>query len=348
MEQQEKIYWVDNLRVLATISVIVLHVSADILYQYGAIPNSNWWVGNMFDGLVRYSVPVFVMLTGALLFRKDYKIGDFLKNKFLRIVIPFLFWSLVYILYNLNTMALNNIQMSFAEKIKWALMQLKTGSSYHFWYIYIIIGLYLFIPILGKWVRNATEKDIIYFLIVWIFVLFLKQPYIAILDITPIIDFSYFSGYIGYLVLGYYLSIKKFSNNTISNLISLALMALGIGITIFGTYYLTSLDGKFSEVFYGYLSPNILIFSIGIFMLFKNHNKVNSKIAPGIRFVSKYSYGIYLSHVLVLTILAKKGINSYAYQPIIGIPLTTLCCFFISLLVIFILNKIPFGKYVSG
>ena len=83
-------------------------------------------------------------------------------------------------------------------------------------------------------------------------------------------------------------------------------------------------------------------------MLFKNHNKVNSKIAPGIRFVSKYSYGIYLSHVLVLTILAKKGINSYAYQPIIGIPLTTLCCFFISLLVIFILNKIPFGKYVSG
>lgn len=348
MEKQPKIYWADNLRVLATLSVIVLHVSADILYNYGVLPNTTWWAGNIFDGITRYCVPIFLMLTGALLFRRDHEIGDFLKNKFLRIVIPFLFWSLIYITYNLNTMISNGTQMSFGEKLKWALMQLKSGSSYHFWYIYLIIGVYLFIPILGKWIRNATEKDMLYFLIVWFSVMMLKQPYIAVLDVTPIIDFTYFSGYLGYLVLGYYLSIKDFKSKLFRNIVPLVLIALGMGITIFGTYYLTDLEGKFSEVFYGYLSPNVMIFAIGVFMVFKNHNKVNAKVAPVIQFVSKYSYGIYLSHVLVLTLLAKEGISAYAYDPIIAIPVTALSCFVISLAVIFILNKIPFGKYFAG
>jgi surface polysaccharide O-acyltransferase-like enzyme len=346
--ESNKIYWADNLRALATFSVIILHVAADMLYQYGVIPNSNWWVGNAFDGIVRFSVPIFLMLTGALLFRKEYFINDFLKNKFLRIVIPFLFWSLIYILYNLKTMAATGVQMSTVESVQWAFVQLKTGSSYHFWYIYLIIGIYLFIPILGKWIRNATEKDILYFLIVWFSVMMLKQPYIAVLDITPNIDFTYFSGYLGYLVLGYYLSIKDFKNKVFRYIVPVVLIVIGMGITIFGTHHLTKLDGKFSEVFYGYLSPNVMIFAIGVFMVFKNQNSVNAKIAPAIQFIGKYSYGVYLSHVLVLTILAKKGISAYAYDPIIAIPLTSLICFGISLVLVFVLNKIPFGKYFAG
>lgn len=347
MENQEKIYWADNLRVLATVSVIILHVSADVLYLYGSISKLYWWAGNLYDSLVRFSVPMFLMLTGALMFRKNYELKDFLKRKFMRIIIPFLFWSLIYLIYNLKTEIYKEGQMTLYSILKWVFIQLKTGSSYHLWYIYMIIGIYLFIPIIGKWIRNSTEKEILYFLFIWLFVTLLNQPYVVVLNIKPNIDFTYFSGYIGYLVLGFYLSIKQFNSNII-NKASIGLIIFGASITVLGTYFFTVADGKFSEVFFGYLSPNILIFSIGIFLLFKNYNYSNTKTASFTRFVSKYSYGIYLVHVLVLTELAKKGINCYTVSPIIGIPLTTIICLIISGIIIYTVHKIPFGKYISG
>ena len=95
------IVWIDNLRILATISVIFLHVSSPLLYNFEGKEDLNWWTGNIYDGTVRFCVPVFVMLTGSLMLSKDYDLNDFLKIKLMRIIIPFLFWSVIYILYGL-------------------------------------------------------------------------------------------------------------------------------------------------------------------------------------------------------------------------------------------------------
>lgn len=346
MKDQQKIYWIDNLRVLATISVIFLHVSATIFVQYGSVSDSYWWTAFIYNSLTRFSVPVFLMLTGALMFRKTYEIGDFLKNKFLRIVLPFLFWSIIYIMYDFSYILFNR-NIDFYKKLKIILIHLRDGSQYHLWYVYMIIGIYLFIPIISKWIRNATKKEIRYFLIIWFVVMLFNQPYIIDLEIKPAINFRYFSGFMGYLVLGYYLSIKQFNKKWI-NSIAVGLIVLGLGITFYGTYYLTFSEGKSSEVFYGFLTPNVLILSTGMFFLFKNHNKTNPKIAPVIGFISKYSYGIYLSHVFIINLLTLQGITCYTINPVIGIPLTSILCLTISALLTFIINKIPFGKYVSG
>jgi surface polysaccharide O-acyltransferase-like enzyme len=101
MEKTNNKYWANNLRVLATISVILLHVAANILYQYTNIPQHIWWIGNIYDGLVRFSVPAFFMLTGALLLPKIEPVNVFLKKRFSRIFPPFLFWSLIYIIYHI-------------------------------------------------------------------------------------------------------------------------------------------------------------------------------------------------------------------------------------------------------
>ena len=82
---REKIIWIDNLRVIATIAVIMLHVSAPILYKYGSISNYIWNIGNLFDGMVRWCVPIFFMLSGALLLNEDLEISSFLKKRLLRI-----------------------------------------------------------------------------------------------------------------------------------------------------------------------------------------------------------------------------------------------------------------------
>ncbi|MFI0490427.1 acyltransferase [Flavobacterium sp.] len=342
---ENKLIWTNNLRVLATISVILLHVSGQILIQYGKVSDFVWWTGNLFDSFVRFCVPVFVMLTGALLLPKAYEIGEFLKKRFLRIILPFLFWSVVYIVFTYYVKLTPNHEMSRLEIITWSLDLLRSGTSPHLWYIYMIIGIYLITPIISKWAQNCKENEIIYFLIIWLAALILNQP---ILEryITDI-DVSYFSDFIGYLVLGYYLSVKTFKYNKITiNIIAILLILIGVIITIAGTYYLTNRDGKFNQYFYGYMTLNTLMVSAGIFVVFKNLN--SNKSSKIIDFISKYSYGIYLVHVLVLFYLSKIGMDFSFMNPIFSIPLVTLLCLALSTLIIYAVNKLPYGKYISG
>lgn len=345
IHQGNKIIWTNNLRFLATVSVILLHVSGQILIQYGTVSNFVWWVGNFYDSAVRFCVPVFVMLTGALLLPKTYELNDFLKKRFLRIILPFLFWSLVYILFNYYVKLPQNHQMAPLETVTWGLDLLRSGSSPHLWYIYMIIGIYLITPIISKWVQNCKENEILYFLIIWLFALIMNQP-IFERYITDV-DFSYFSDFIGYLVLGYYLSVKTFrySKRTIA-ITSILMVFIGVVVTMMGTYYLTNIDGKFNQYFYGYMTLNTLLVSMGVFVFFKNGNtSTSSKI---IDFISKYSYGIYLVHVLVLFYLSKYGIDFSLMNPIFSIPLVTLLCLLLSTLIIYVVNKLPYGKYISG
>jgi surface polysaccharide O-acyltransferase-like enzyme len=343
--QENKLIWTNNLRVLATISVILLHVSGQILIQYGKVSEFVWWTGNLYDSSVRFCVPIFVMLTGFLLLPKSYEIGDFIKKRFLRIILPFLFWSIVYIVFTYNVKISPNQEMSTPEIIIWSLDLLRSGTSPHLWYIYMIIGIYLITPIISKWVQNCSEKEILYFLIIWLIALILNQPVLE-RYITDI-DVSYFSDFIGYLVLGYYLSVKTFKySKSVVNIAAILLIVIGVCITIAGTYYLTNRDGKFNQYFYGYMTLNTLMVSTGVFLVFKN--STFSKSLKGIDFISKYSYGVYLVHVLVLFFLSKLGIEFSFLNPILSIPLTTLLCLILSVFIIYGINKLPYGKYISG
>lgn len=342
-----KMGWTTHLRVVATISVILVHVTAEVLYQYGYISNFVWSTGNVYDSLVRFCVPVFVMLTGVLMLSRTYELGEFLKKRFSRIVLPFLFWSLVYVLFALNDNISAGHEMSFLEIIEWVIHQLLNGSSYHLWYIYMIIGIYLFVPIISKWIQNATEKEILYFISIWIFTLIINQPVLCRFRIN--IDLTYFSGFIGYLVLGYYLSIKSFTySKSVMNVIAVFLIFLGVSITIFGTYFLSHDSNNFEEYFYNYNTLNVLMVSVGLFLFFKNVEISNPTVLKTSNFISKYSYGIYLVHILVLRFMSAIKIDYDFINPVFAIPVTTLICLLISTLIIYSINKLPYGKYISG
>src|SRR5471030_1264351 len=204
--KHQNIDWINNLRVIALFAVIVLHTSAVLLAQYGKVPLNDWLTADIYNAIVRFAVPVFVMITGALLLHREYELGDFFKKRLSRVVTPFLFWSLVYIGYSWY-----NDEISFGADVwvntKQVLHLLKYGSSYHLWYVYMLIGLYFVIPVIGKFVRNATENEILYFLVIWFGVMMLSQSYLA--RFNPQVYLHYFAGYIGYLVLGHYLAIKS-------------------------------------------------------------------------------------------------------------------------------------------
>ncbi|MGZ3752233.1 MAG: acyltransferase [Mucilaginibacter sp.] len=338
--------WINNLRVLALFAVIVLHTASLLLMQFGKVPVYDWMIANFYNALVRFAVPVFVMISGALLLHREYEIGDFLKRRLTRVVWPFLVWSLIYIGYSWYT---EDIIFSdnYWANIRVILHQLKYGAYYHLWYVYMLIGLYLFIPVISKFVRNATEKEMRYFLIVWFAVVSFSQPYLSRFE--PQIDVHYFAGYLGYLVLGHYLAYKELPQGLKMPLIIYFFICLAGIIT--GTY-LFSINGKaLSTTMYEPLGPFIILFSSGIFLLARvTVFKLPQPLVKVRDLAGGLSLGIYLCHALFLVLIDDQlGISYKLCNPIISIPITALVCFLLSFLLISLISKIPFaGKYIAG
>jgi len=345
--QPQNIDWISNLKLIALYAVIILHCSAPLLMGYGKVPAADWWTADFLNAITRFAVPAFVMITGALLLHKEYEIGSFLKKRMGRVVVPFLFWSLVYIWYSWY-----NEDIAFGSNIwtdtRQVLHLLLHGACYHLWYVYMLIGLYFVIPVIGKFVRNASEQEIQYFLIVWFGVMLITQPYLV--RYNPAVDMHYFTGYIGYLVLGHYLATKNFNIKNL-RLWAVLLAILGVAIIVLGTRWIIDYPQWPGTMFYEPVNPAVLMLSGGIFIAAKlTVPKVSATVVRIRDFAGKYNYGIYLGHALVLFFLDDLfGISYKLCTPIVSIPLTALLCFLITLLMVWAVNKLPFfGKWISG
>lgn len=338
--------WISNLRLIALYAVIILHSTSPLL-QFGRVDSVDWWTADFLNALVRFAVPVFVMITGALLLGREYEPWSFLKKRLTRVVVPFLFWSLVYIWYSLY-----NEEITFGGDVwvdaKIALHLLKVGSSYHLWYVYMLIGLYFFIPVIGKYVRNASENEVLYFLIIWFALMMITQPYLS--RFNPSVDMHYFAGFAGYLVLGHHLAFKDFAVKHL-RFWMLLLFISGVLLIAIGSRLVIGHPGLPGTVFFEPVNPAVLMTAIGMFMLVKLTVPKVPPIIIRIRdFVGGYNYGIYLGHALVLYFLDDPfGISYKLCAPIVSIPLTALICFIVTLVLVWLVNKIPFiGKWISG
>lgn len=341
--------WINSLRVLAMFMVVIIHTSSPLIMGYGRVPLSDWFWGDFYNGLARFGVPVFVMITGALLLPREYELGDFLKRRLGRILTPFIFWSLVYVAYAWYNEDINFTPDLWADT-KIVLHQLKFGAYYHLWYVYMLIGLYFIIPVLSKFVRNASEKEIVYFLIVWLAVMFLAQPYLA--RFNPSVDMHYFVGYIGYLVLGHYLAVKQFSPKLTPAWIWV-IFILTLALIVGGTYW-WCLQNKGLTLFYEPLSPTVVLLSSSVFLLARfTVVKWPVWLKKTRDIICAYTFGIYLAHALILDILGdpdyKMNINWQLCNPSVSIPVTAIVCFTLTLLLVYLISKIPFvGKWVSA
>jgi surface polysaccharide O-acyltransferase-like enzyme len=350
-ETNTRSVWIDNVRVIATIAVIMVHVATPAVftkYSPNSSGNSVWWIGNMYDSLCRFCVPVFVMLTGSLLLPQTISLSNFLKKRLNRILLPFLFWSLIYLFFNLALKFRDEgTQVAIQHIGPWLLSQLTQGTAPHLWYVYMIIGLYLFIPVIQPWVSKASNIAILFFLAVWFITLLFHQQ--TWLNANSPLDLRYFTGYAGYLVFGYFISERLVISKAILYS-AILLFVTGVALTLAGTYIYTHDQGTFSHAFYEYLTFNVLFAAIGIFIIIKNKQTTsNSDALSKVRtIVSRYGYGIYLSHLLVISVLSHFKIDYSLIAPLIGIPLTTLICLLISALMVYIINKLPYGKYISG
>jgi surface polysaccharide O-acyltransferase-like enzyme len=337
------ITWIRDLRSTAIFGVVLLHVAYNSNH-YLDIPKVDWWASLIYSSSVRFCVPIFVMLTGALMLSREYVLKDFLNKKFIRLIFPFLFWGSIYLIWDLSMLKDSSTLLSISKVILNNVYA--SGISFHLWYVYMIIGLYLFIPILSKWTSTASDSELLYLLCIWFIICHLEQYEMLKLKL----ELRYFSGYIGYLVLGHFFYKKTFKSNIQVRRWSGILYFVGLIATILGTNYLTAKNQFYAPSFLqNSFSLNIMCLSIGIFLSFKYAVLKPCSIRDNVsEQLSKYSYGIYLSHILVLRFWTAMGINPLSIMPpVVGIPLFTILCIFFSWLLVLLVEKLPFGKYLA-
>lgn len=338
----EKFMWANNLRAFSTIAVIMLHVASTISAEYPSIRPSYFITSIFLDSSVRWCVPVFIMLSGSFALENyDNNMKAFLLKMFWRIIVPFIFWSIVYLFFFsadelIASPGIGKL-LSFVGK------QFLTGTASHLWFVYVIISMYITFPFLSKWTKSATEKEYGLFIMIWLIFL-VADPLLAPYDIN--FSYTFFTGFIGYIVLGNYL----FKTQRTYNLwLIIAGFTIAFLYTALRTYFLSSHKNETDEYFMDNLSLNVFVMSFCVYVFFKSVTIFNHPILQKIiSLICKYSYGIYLSHLLVLNIFLKLGLSFYFTHPLLSIPVITLACVVISLGLLMLMKKIPGLKLVAG
>ncbi len=346
-----KVIWISNLRVFATLTVIMLHCAAGGIYLMGKIPSSWWWICNASNAFGRFAVPVFVMLSGYLLLGKYKNLTEFLSKRFSRIFVPFFLWTIIFMLWG------NYFGIISAEKTKFEVVDILkkilmggAGGSGHLWFVYMLLGLYLFSPVISRWITQATSQEIKFFLIMWFIACTIYPYFEKFLGIKINFEIRYFSGYVGYFVLGYFLGNLPINlPQSRVGLMALAVFLISWVITFVGIYFSTVSNNKaYESSLFDYLSPSVILMSISAFLTFKN--LLNVEFLPTLTAqLDKFSYGMYLMHLIPMKTLSRQfQINFKWIHPSIGIATQFILTATICYVVIFILSKIPKSSWITG
>ena len=197
-------YWIDLIRVVAVFQVILVHLSYVIFFKEDLL-SSNWIAANFYDLFSRMGVPLFFMVSGYLLLGKSEPIADFFRKRFVKVGIPTLFWSVAYLLWSVE--AYRNGTM---RPLGIALSMLKAmylgDVEIHLWFLYILIGIYLVVPILRVFVSAASRRDLTYFVVLWFLATPLFELTQRIVGFPTALTLPVVTGYVGYFMLGYLLA----------------------------------------------------------------------------------------------------------------------------------------------
>jgi surface polysaccharide O-acyltransferase-like enzyme len=341
----KRYYFLDWLRILATIFVITIHISVwTVSENLNDHPHSFWLTGNLFETIARCAVPLFVMISGALLLgnEKPLTYKKFMSKRIGKIFFPLLAWSLIYYLYKVY-------RGDFALSIPgFGSMFLTNSISYHLWFMYMILGLYLVTPLVKIFTAHASKKDVHYFLLLWFIISIVSKTTDYLLGIEINLELYFVMNYVGYFVLGYYLTTYPLSKKLQLSAYAGALIGL---FTTFGFTYIQtkSAGGVLNEFWYEYFSPNVFLISLGFFILFQTFESRLAKPIPiPFKWINQNSFGIYLIHMLIIAVFTEAIFNRtyYNLHPILSIPLNVTIVITLSLIVVSIIRKVPFFKKI--
>lgn len=329
--------WLDNSRILSIFSVVFLHVAAGVVTGT-EIGSGNWWVGNIYDSAVRWCVPVFVMISGALLLGNDKNenLKTFYQKRATRLLIPIIFWSAIYLSWNALKLVVGEKEVSLLVLT----MMLASGKPhYHMWFLYMIAFLYVFTPFLIKITKNSSNNELVILTIISLVLAILNSAVNTILPSTPTLFVNWFLSYIPYFILGHLIATSETKFTTTK---AATTLIASVALTSIGCYILANYKNLDTGIyFYGNLSITAVPMSISVMFILKKWTKpmFSEKAAKKL---SSLTLGIYFAHPMILEIINYFYVKATDYPAALYVPVLTLALFGISLGIAWVASKTPF------
>lgn len=376
-QKNQHIVWLDVVRFIAMFTVVCCHCTDPFNFYPGTAPNIGeikLW-GAIYGSVLRPCVPLFVMITGALLLPVRGDTSTFYKKRIPRVFYPFLIWSVLYNLFpwitgllGLNPQIILDffpyageevMQQSFSVSLKYILMIPFNFSilAVHMWYIYLLIGLYLYLPVFSAWVEKASERAKLMFLLAWGVTLLLPYYYQFVSNYLwgtcswNSFGMLYaFAGFNGYLLLGHYLKNLEWSlKKTLA--IGIPMFAAGYAVTFLGFRHITALPeytDEMLELFFTYCSLNVVMMTIPVFMLAKKVKVNSERMKKALANLTVCGFGIYMIHYFFTgpSVVLMRAIN----MPIgLQIPVAAILAFAVSWGLVWLIYRAgKVAKYIVG
>lgn len=377
---REHIVWLDVVRLVAMFTVVCCH-SADPFNFYAGGPTDEladiqYW-GAVYGALLRPCVPLFVMITGALLLPVKGDTGMFYRKRISRVFWPFLIWSVLYNLFPWLTGLLgfepDVIRIFFpysGDDVTRQSLAVSMGYiadipvnfspvDVHMWYIYLLIGLYLYMPVFSAWVEKASEKAKRTFLLFWgvtLFVPYLREyvdRYIwGACSWNEFYMLYYFAGFNGYLLLGYYLRRADIALSKVL-LFGIPMFVVGYAVTFVGFRHVTAMPSytpEQLELFLYYCSPNVVLMTVPVFLLCKAVRVKSAWVCRALENLTVCGFGIYMIHYF----FTGPGVNLMREWNVplgMQIPAAAVLAFAISWILVLLIRKLAgerIAKYIVG
>lgn len=334
-EKRETIAYLQWLRIFAAAAVVMIHTAGSKWLNIDHT-TPQWAVLNFYDSLARWPVPVFMMITGALLLPRRTPMKRILTGYIPRIGAAFLVWSGIYTLDAWHGgAAVETLAKTFVS------------GHFHLWYLPFLIGIYLTIPFLQ---RIAEDEELTRNLLRVSFVIGIAVPWLASLGTLVMpqhsgiiramesnLNFTFFMDCLFLVVLGYWLSRREFTQAERRGLYILGI--LGLAVTSVATVWATNLAGSANSVFFDFKAPNNLLAAAALFVFARYHL---SGLPKAVQWMASCSFGVYLVHPLVIGVLDRSwGIHVLMADPLWLVPVLAAAVFGLSLIITAALRKIP-------
>ena len=352
-QYKHHIYYMDFLRLIACILIVLVHVSA-MNWDDVSVRSSAWQTMNIYDCLGIMGVPLFIMLSGALMLRADYSVSiRKILGKTFALFIVYHVWLLFY---NFVDFVKEGYSFRLYEMKEYLILPTMRGQGiYHLWFLPVLMVLYLLVPILKA--AFSSKKICEYYLALYVILglliptlLLFEFPYkYLLMDYYNRTSFVMLTGYIGYFVAGHYIHsfVKPLTKK--GKIMTAAAVLICYALTV----VVCSMDALQKDV------PSVIlnnplaitdyIATVGIYLLLRDAGMSRGqKESPRwLSCMSGLTFGIYLVHPFVLEILSGIGLTTLIPHPILMIPVMTVVVFMISGVISLLLQKLPvIGKYI--
>ena len=343
-KKSNRVIYFDILNIIAIIAVIAMHCNSIV---HGKTNSTAWTTSLVIECICYFAVPLFCMLSGATLmnYREKYDTKTFFKKRLLKVAIPFIFWAIIMFVWKIHIGWINIQSINTPIKFINAFFANKEEATYYF--MFIILGLYLTMPLLSLLAKKEYTKQL-WFVVLLYFIFNAFLPNIlGLFKIQLNTNLTVqLGGYVIFIILGYLLSTQNI-NKKYRILIYIGAV-IGLIYRFVTTFYLSKQAGSVVKTTWGYTSWHAILLTAAVFLIIKNLNfeKIitNSTVRNFITKMSGCSFGIYLIHKIVMYYEQKiLSIDVYSWQwRTIGIFSTYIIC----LAIVSIIKKLPLFKKI--